>query len=1139
VSEPAEIPFPEKVMVQTTSRCNAACGFCPYPSVSGTLSHGTMEEELYRRVIDECAERPEQVQRILPYLMNEPLLDGRIVERVNYAKRRCPRASVHLLTNGSLLTERRGDALIDSGLDWIGISVHGFSDAAYEAAMGLSREVTYRRVDRFVEKAIARRGVDFVMVTFNGGGPVTVDEREAELDHFRALGVERISYFGRSISRAGNVPGIEAPSHDRLAGCRSIWWPEMIHVLYNGDVVLCCMDWRREVVLGNLGSRSITELWRSESYRRVRDLIWGRTAGDPRELPCSRCEEAIVEPLATAKTVDVALVVLPCAVMDSDASTVPGIQYSLRTLGVEETLEDLSAQVYGRMDDQHTYLWRRAGHGIVHHGDPSSDLMQIVPDEVEWCTGRARELAASHLLFPLLRTTYGFTLEVVRRVRERDPGRSVLVYGTEEHAPGALSRLGVPYVRYSSRQEVASWVARRVGVAAPPEPAAPRVTPAGPPRPEEMLRPKPVQPPWRPPGWEGTGAGMVAPVAAEESPGAIGQWVAGLRGLGATLWGSWRQPLAAGRELRRQMGELAGTVAGVVRPERASPAPTTGVPGSMKLEPLPATRIMRGGNVPAPRPAEKPAPVEEPEPPEEPEPEVDNIPTPWQRRPDLGKPIDVLLGTLPPWGFESPPVGLAHLATYARSRGYHVEMLDLNIDLYRSLGPQWELLWHVENKNYWSNDDTFDLLLDLLGPHLDRYARLIADHPAPLVGLSVVDPKERCTIELIRRIKALNPDKRVLLGGPACVTPEYRRIFVARLPGLVDGYALGEGEQILCEVIEAIRGGAADLSQVPGVLCHEDGEELAFTRRRPLEALDGFPFPRYEDFDRARYSGDELIIEWSRGCIGSCTFCKGKMIDGRYRSHTAPVIVAALERYVSELGIHKFTVCDPVLNGDPAVLDELCRLVREAGLELEWRGEAIPHPGLTAELLRSMRAAGCAELQLGLESGSDRVLELMNKRRLFSAADAARVVRDCHDAGIRTALFVIVGFPGEGEQEFLETCRFIEDNADHIDELKSINSLHIITGTPIHLQPDRYDLCLPDEDYHYRWSTADGENTTEVRNERIRRLQRLAAERDIFVRETNLAEGKHLDLAQARSEGRSREELLELLREQIAALRSV
>ena len=202
----------------------------------------------------------------------------------------------------------------------------------------------------------------------------------------------------------------------------------------------------------------------------------------------------------------------------------------------------------------------------------------------------------------------------------------------------------------------------------------------------------------------------------------------------------------------------------------------------------------------------EPEPVPEPEPepltgaravllegPPEPLPPPQIPETPWQNRPDEGRPVDVLLGTCPPWGFNNPPVALAHLATYARSKGYGVEVLDMNIDLYLRMGPEWQLLWHVENKNYWSNETTFELLLEAIGPYLDTYAAIIAEHPAPLVGLSVVDPKERSTIELVKRIKARAPHKRVLLGGPACVTPEYRQIFIDNIPELIDGYAMGEG----------------------------------------------------------------------------------------------------------------------------------------------------------------------------------------------------------------------------------------------------------------------------------------------------------------------------------------------------------
>jgi radical SAM superfamily enzyme YgiQ (UPF0313 family) len=162
----------------------------------------------------------------------------------------------------------------------------------------------------------------------------------------------------------------------------------------------------------------------------------------------------------------------------------------------------------------------------------------------------------------------------------------------------------------------------------------------------------------------------------------------------------------------------------------------------------------------------------------------------------------------------------------------------------------------------------------------------------------------------------------------------------------------------------------------------------------------------------------------------------------------------------------------------------------------------------------------------------------MNKRPLFSADEAAGCVRACHEAGIRTALFLVVGFPGEGEEEFLATCRVVEENAPFIDELKSVNTLHVITGTPLHRHPERWGLCLPETDYHYRWSTADGANTIEAREERARRLVALASRLGIPVRETNLAEQKHRALEQLVQE-RGRADLVEQLRAEITTLRSV
>jgi len=1167
------VPFPEKVMVQTVSRCNAACRFCPYPTVKDDLDQGVMEEALFRRIMDECSEHQDEVQSVMLYLMNEPLLDPNIVPRINYAKERNPQATVHILTNGSLLTDKRADALLDSGLDWIGISVHGFSEEAYKEAMGLKRDVTYRRVDRFVEKAIARRGPEWLMVTFNGGGPITVEEREAELNHFRELGVKRLSYFGSSISRAGNTDVVPAPENEQVLGCNSIWWPEMLHVLYSGETILCCMDWKRQVKPGSLADQSITELWHSKPYMAIREIVNGQRPL-PEGFPCSRCEEAMVQPVTPHTSADVALVLTPCAVMDSDGSTLPGVQSALRQLGMTETLADMSERVYQRMGNDMTHLWHRAGHGIVHHGDGSAELLRDTPEHVEWCAARTREVPADNLLFFICQSNQAVALEVMRRIKERDPGKFMLAYGTVDKPGQVLDDFGIPYLRHSRTMETAVWVGQSMGRdVEDPARVAEREAEAEPEAAPDDQEPKVVEPPWRPPGWEGTGAGMVEPSPEEQRPSGVSRALSSLQRAGKAARSFGRSPLLATQEVRRSLGEAREALIGAFIPGRgpefeASPG-TAGTPGGSVLGELerPGLSGETGGDAadeqaraeeplqPA-RPVPRPEPVEEPA---EPAPELeqqqeeggecpphdpDRLPipeTPWQNRPDEGRPMDVILATAAPWGYTNPPTALAHLAGYARNKGYGVDVLDLNVDLYHRLGRDWELLWHVENKNFWSNETTFDLLLDVIGPHLDEYAQIMAEHPAPLIGFSVVDPKERCTIELIRRIKAICPDKHILLGGPACVTPEYRQIFIDNVPELIDGYAMGEGEAILVEAIERVREGES-LSGLKGVYIQTatDAEPEEYKRRKRILPLDGIPFPHYEDFLLDRYPGDELIVEWSRGCIGACTFCKGKMIDGKYRTHSAEAILASLKHYVEFLHINRFTVCDPVINGDVEEMAKLCQLIIDDGLELEWRGEAIPHKGQTAEVLQAMRKAGCYELQLGVESASPKVLKLMNKLRLFGPDEAAEVVRAAHEAGIRTALFTIIGFPGEDEEAFMETYNFVKEHAEYIDELKSINALHIITDTPIHIRADKYGLCLPEVDYHYKWSTVDGENTHAVRMDRVRRLKELADELEIFVRETNLAEGKHKSLQEALGEEqKSREELVAELQEQVRSITSV
>ena len=472
---------------------------------------------------------------------------------------------------------------------------------------------------------------------------------------------------------------------------------------------------------------------------------------------------------------------------------------------------------------------------------------------------------------------------------------------------------------------------------------------------------------------------------------------------------------------------------------------------------------------------------------------------------------EVALIAMPPWGVNNPPVGLAYLSSYLRDHGVRTEVLDYNIRFFNSLPQEYELLWHVENKNYWSNDDTWSVIRHAMASQLEEAAAEILATGCAVIGFSVVDPRERVTIDMIKRIRQTNRHAKIVLGGPACHTPDYRRVFEEKAGDLIDGYCIGEGEETLLEVAQRVREGRP-LAGTPGLLSYENGEQV-FTPRPPIADLSTLSFPRYEEFRFADYPGDSLILEWSRGCIGTCTYCKGKEIGGGYRTRPAEHIFRELKHQVEVNGYDNFTICDPLLNGDLEVLDELCDRIIAAGYKIRWNGECLPRKGMSRELMAKVGKAGCYEIQWGLECASDKVLKLMGKARHFAVADAAEVIKASHDAGIKTALFILTGFPGETAEDAQKTVDFIRANSTWIDQIKSINSVHIITDTPLHKHADKFGVVLPEVDYHYRWSTADGTNTHEERNRRTREILKACKELGIEVLETNLAEGKQYDLA--------------------------
>jgi len=507
-----------------------------------------------------------------------------------------------------------------------------------------------------------------------------------------------------------------------------------------------------------------------------------------------------------------------------------------------------------------------------------------------------------------------------------------------------------------------------------------------------------------------------------------------------------------------------------------------------------------------------------------------------ERKEDLrpqNEPLDMLLVTLPPWGVENPPIGLGYLDAYIRSKGLKSAVYDFNIYFHNCAADGYKMLWHVENKNYWSNEKTFPAVYKLFQNQIDYAVKKISSTQANLIGFSVVDPKERITIEVIKRVRKAAPEKKIILGGPACSTPEQRDCFADNIPGGIDYFVVGEGEETLYEIVQRKRevsnGGLAGLA-------YKVNGGWRTISRKPIAPLDLIPFPDYRSFDLNQYvAKSTVLVEWSRGCLGRCSFCKNYRLVGGYRRRSPEHVLEELAFLKNNYKVDTFTVCDNLMNGDIQQLEGICEGMIKHNLQMRWSGQVAPRHQMRGQLFDRMRRAGCFKVQIGVESGSEKVLKLMKKPYLPQTA--AENIKAAKSSGMETEIFLLVGFPGETEREFRRTIDFIKRSSRYIDTIKSINTLHLIAGTEIYEKPESFNLAaLPKNNWHYLWETKDG-NTYASRKRRVEELLKLVSLFGIKVQETNIKEGKEISLSAA--QGLSEEENVAIFKNSLISLQEL
>ncbi len=236
----------------------------------------------------------------------------------------------------------------------------------------------------------------------------------------------------------------------------------------------------------------------------------------------------------------------------------------------------------------------------------------------------------------------------------------------------------------------------------------------------------------------------------------------------------------------------------------------------------------------------------------------------------------------------------------------------------------------------------------------------------------------------------------------------------------VDAVIRGEPEGVAADLA-----GGMSLKEIRGV-SYLDGDDLVSNPNRTLVDLETLPVPAFDLFDAKRYFyeilGDRfLLFEATRGCPYQCTFCSKVMYGGAFRRKTAEQVCREVDYALEHTGVKSAYFIDLEFTVAKDLAAAISRYLVEIGSPIEWccqtRADRVD-----ADLLRLMREAGCRLIHVGVESGSQKVLESSGKNTSKEAI--LRGVREIHSAGIETLAFFMFGLPGETDADREESIRF-------------------------------------------------------------------------------------------------------------------
>lgn len=361
-----------------------------------------------------------------------------------------------------------------------------------------------------------------------------------------------------------------------------------------------------------------------------------------------------------------------------------------------------------------------------------------------------------------------------------------------------------------------------------------------------------------------------------------------------------------------------------------------------------------------------------------------------------------------------PPLGLLYISAWLEQNGFDNEVFDA----------------------------TFSSLAALQQRLLQSPPQLLGIYTNLMTKLNVLK-----LIRFVRSEPALQQTK-IILGGP-----EVRNHKENFLAFGADVIVFGEGEDTMLELAKAYAASPdPDLTLIPGIAYKQQDAVMVNDDRLLIRDVNQLPFPnrkkidlqKYFDAWKAKHGISMVNLNTMRGCPYSCRWCSRAVYGASYRRRSPSLVVDEIQWLQANYQFDMIWFVDDVFTINH-------KWLREFAQEMQSRGVQVPYEiitrsdRVTPEVLDLLKASGCARIWIGAESGSQKIIDAMDRRVKVEEVRAA--IQAVKAKGMQAGTFIMLGYPGEEESDILETLQHLkESNPDWY----TITIAYPIKGTPLY-----------------------------------------------------------------------------------------